>query len=193
MTLGLDHKYAELINITSDVLQLKSENLGLRNLSDGLIHLSWNDQNAVLVKDEMIKITFRALQDINDMNVVKLESAYLIPEIYISEGTGINTVKVTLQSVNTSKSASDQFELFQNVPNPFNAATVIGFNLPKAEVVTLKIFDLTGKMIYQTKGSFNKGYNTFSLDANELQLNGVLYYQVETELNSANRKMIIIK
>ena len=48
-------------------------------------------------------------------------------------------------------------------------------------------------MIYQTKGSFNKGYNTFSLDANELQLNGVLYYQVETELNSANRKMIIIK
>lgn len=116
MTLGLDHKYAELINITSDVLQLKSENLGLRNLSDGLIHLSWNDQNAVLVKDEMIKITFRALQDINDMNVVKLESAYLIPEIYISEGTGINTVKVTLQSVNTSKSASDQFELFQMYP-----------------------------------------------------------------------------
>jgi hypothetical protein len=193
MTLGLNHKYAELINITSDVLQLKSENLGLVHLSDGLIHLSWNDQNPVMVKDEMIRITFRALQDINDMNVVKLESAYLTPEMYISEGAGINTLKVTLQSVNTSKSAADQFELFQNVPNPFNAATVIGFNLPAAEVVTLKIFDLTGKLIYQTKGSFNKGYNTFSLDANELQLNGVLYYQVETELNSANRKMIIIK
>jgi hypothetical protein len=100
---------------------------------------------------------------------------------------------VTLQSSNSATSNAEQFELFQNVPNPFNATSIIGFNLPQADEVTLKIFDLTGKMVFQSKATFNKGYNTFSLDANELNLSGVLYYQIETDNDSATRKMIIIK
>jgi hypothetical protein len=88
---------------------------------------------------------------------------------------------------------ADRFEVYQNVPNPFNAGTTIGFSLPQAEKVTLKVFDVTGKMMYVTGGQFNKGYNSFTLDANALNLHGVLYYQIETGTDSATRKMIIIK
>ena len=83
--------------------------------------------------------------------------------------------------------------MYQNIPNPFNATTVIGFNLPNADEATLKIYDLTGKMVFQNTASFAKGYNTFNVDANTLNLNGVLYYQIDTNTDSATRKMIIIK
>ena len=100
---------------------------------------------------------------------------------------------MSLQPSTKNAAQADQFELFQNVPNPFNASTIIGFNLPQADEVSMKIFDLTGKLIYQTKGEFSKGYNTFNIDANALNLNGVLYYQIETDTESATRKMIVIK
>ena len=48
-------------------------------------------------------------------------------------------------------------------------------------------------MVYQKRSHFGKGYNTFNVDANTLNLNGVLYYQIDTETDSATRKMIIIK
>ncbi len=48
-------------------------------------------------------------------------------------------------------------------------------------------------MVYQNKGQFSKGYNTFNIDANALNLNGVMYYQIDTETDSATRKMIVIK
>ncbi len=193
MSIGVDYKYAEIVNIKSDHLNLKDENLGFRNISDGQIHISWNEQKPINVKDEFLQITFRALQDIKDRSILRLENSYLTPEMYISDGSNIQTLKVTLQSSNSATSNAEQFELFQNVPNPFNATSIIGFNLPHADEVTLKIFDLTGKMVFQSKATFNKGYNTFSLDANELNLSGVLYYQIETDNDSATRKMIIIK
>lgn len=193
MTLGVDYKLAELINIKSDKLQIKDENLGMRNLSDGQIHISWNNQSPINVNDDILQVTFKALQDIKDKNILHIESTHMSPELYLSEGNGIQTSKIVLQSLGSSSVQPDQFELFQNVPNPFNATTIIGFNLPKADEVTLKIFDLTGKMIYNSKGNFSKGYNIISIDANELNLNGVLYYQIEADGHAATKKMIIIK
>jgi len=39
------------------------------------------------------------------------------------------------------------FTVYQNHPNPFNPSTQISFALPKAQRVTLKVFDLTGKEV----------------------------------------------
>ncbi|MBL0025695.1 MAG: T9SS type A sorting domain-containing protein [Saprospiraceae bacterium] len=193
MTLGIDKSVAELISLRSEVLNLNDENLGFRNLSDGLIHLSWNDRNPVTINNQLMTLTFRLISDAKDKNLVRLENSYLSPEAYTQDGNVITTSGLTLQAVNKSAGQSDQFELFQNVPNPFNASTVIGFNLPKSDEVTLKIFDVTGKMVYQTKSQFSKGYNTFNVDAHALNLSGVLYYQIETDKDAATRKMIIIK
>ncbi len=37
------------------------------------------------------------------------------------------------------------YALEQNYPNPFNPATTISYQLPKAGIVTLKIYDMLGK------------------------------------------------
>jgi hypothetical protein len=40
-----------------------------------------------------------------------------------------------------------QFALLQNYPNPFNPSTTVGFLLPEASRVSLRIYDLIGREI----------------------------------------------
>jgi hypothetical protein len=93
------------------------------------------------------------------------------------------------------------FELYQNQPNPFVNKTFIGFHLP-AEAsaqagdlipVTLSIFDETGRLVYNQKGAFAKGYNSIAIDRALLNTVGVMYYKLETATDSATKKMIQTK
>ena len=193
MTLGFDITKAELVDVKSNKLALKDEHIGFNNLSEGMLHLSWSSMEAVNLHDQLLTLQFRLLSDVKDENIISLHRAKLSPEIYTNEGNQVLTQGVKIESRNVDATQTDKFELFQNVPNPFNTSTIIGFNLPTAEQVTLKIYDLTGKQVYQTKGQYAKGYNTINLEVSTLNLNGVLYYQLDTENYSATRKMIVIK
>lgn len=84
------------------------------------------------------------------------------------------------------------FELFQNRPNPFAGATEISFNLPEASTVTLKIYDVNGRVLYTQTGAYAQGVNAISIEKAALEAKGVFYYQVETAKGSATRKMIKI-
>ena len=193
MSLELDKSLVELVDIQSSVLNLDASNIGFGNLSDGLIHLSWNDKAPISAKDKIFTIQVKMLANVEDAQVLTLHKMGLSPELYTAEGQVINTSTFQLQTRFKDKQTTEKFELYQNIPNPFNSHTIIGFNLPEANTATLKLFDMTGKLVYQNSQNFSKGYNTFNLDAQTLNLNGVLYYQIDTETDSATRKMIIIK
>ena len=38
-----------------------------------------------------------------------------------------------------------EFQLFQNYPNPFNPSTTIAYELPKASIVQLTVYDILGR------------------------------------------------
>ncbi|MGB4958835.1 MAG: T9SS type A sorting domain-containing protein, partial [Saprospiraceae bacterium] len=193
MTLQFDKSIVDIIDVQSEKLQITHQNLGFGQWSEGKVNLSWNTDLPMDVKHSLIKVKVKLLKDITETSLITLERVGLQPEIYTYERDHISVSNLRIESEWRDKPGSEKFEVFQNIPNPFNATTIIGFNLPKAEIVTMKIYDVTGKMIYQTTGNFDKGYNTFNIDADALNLNGVLYYQLDTDTESATRKMIIIK
>jgi hypothetical protein len=94
----------------------------------------------------------------------------------------------------TGNSATEgQVELYQNVPNPFTASTVIGFELPGTEDVRLTIFDVTGKVLKVLEGHFERGYHEFVVTGEELNVEGVLYYQLTAGTFSSTRKMLMVR
>jgi hypothetical protein len=85
------------------------------------------------------------------------------------------------------------YALQQNYPNPFNPATEIAFALPKAGLVTLKIYDLLGRQVTTlVNRSMQAGDHRISFDASSLA-SGIYFYRLESGGFSATRKMVLLK
>ena len=91
-----------------------------------------------------------------------------------------------------------KFELSQNYPNPFNPSTKINFSLPKAEQVTLKIYDITGKeiitLVNQKYAAGKYTTDWMGTDANGKAVSsGVYFYKIITGSNVQTKRMVFIK
>jgi|ERR1035437_6212780 hypothetical protein len=85
------------------------------------------------------------------------------------------------------------YELLQNYPNPFNPSTNISYQLPKAGVVQLKIYDLLGKEVAVLVDEFKlEGKYFINFDAAELA-NGVYIYSLKVNDFVQNKKMTLLK
>lgn len=193
-SLNFDPGMVELLDAKALGLNVVEDNFGYRSIGDGMIHFSWNSFEPVPLSGDMVAFRFRLNSDVENQSIFKLvQQGGLQAEVYTQEGDGFVVHKLGLKSRLSEILDQDKFEVFQNIPNPFNAGTVIGFNLPEASDVTFKVYDVTGKVLLQQQTPFKKGYNTINFDAGTISSTGVLYYVIETNKYSATRKMIIIK
>ena len=82
----------------------------------------------------------------------------------------------------------------QNFPNPFNPRTIINFSLPKESNVSLKIYDVLGKLVHTFFNSELKSAGNYevSFNANELP-SGVYFYTLTSGDFVQTRKMILAK
>ena len=181
-------------NITSGLLEMTEDNVGLTYLDQGAVTASWSsaeltkfDVNTVLFTIEFIARSAGQLSGNVSIN----------SEITTSEAYNVNLevmdVELEFRDDKGLEVASSPFTLYQNIPNPFSQNTNISFNLPEASKVTLSIFDVAGKLIYAENGAYGKGMQSISLNVNAFDASGVLYYQVETKEHTATRKMVVLK
>lgn len=87
----------------------------------------------------------------------------------------------------------DRFLLKQNYPNPFNPTTKINYDLPKAGFVTMKIYDVTGKVVANLV-SQNQNAGRYSVDfiANDFP-SGTYFYKLEAGDFSEVKRMVLVK
>ena len=87
--------------------------------------------------------------------------------------------------------------LQQNHPNPFNPSTTIGYYLPEASVVTLEVYDLSGRLVArladgerQEKGTHSIGWR--GLDAQGRSVSsGVYFYRLICGKETISKKMVL--
>lgn len=90
-----------------------------------------------------------------------------------------------------------KFALLQNYPNPFNPSTKIDFDLPENAKVSIKIFDITGKVVsnvvneYKTAGYYSASFNGSRLSS------GIYFYSINavsdngTAFNTVKKMMLV--
>jgi Secretion system C-terminal sorting domain len=87
----------------------------------------------------------------------------------------------------------NEFELQQNYPNPFNPSTQIAFNLKKAGVIQLAVYDVLGREVAQlVNRSMNAGDHKITFIADELP-SGVYFYKLTSGSASQVKKMVLMK
>ena len=91
------------------------------------------------------------------------------------------------------------FALRQCFPNPFNPQTTIAFDLPKQEMATLSVFDLSGRLVknlitakLHTPGHHEVVWNGRD-DAGRQVASGAYFYRLEAGSFSETKRMILIK
>jgi subtilisin-like proprotein convertase family protein len=85
------------------------------------------------------------------------------------------------------------FSLKQNYPNPFNPSTRITYELPKAEIVKLVVYDILGKEIVVLQNGFKPaGTHIIEYDASNLA-SGVYFYRIEAGEFTDVKKMLLVK
>ncbi len=93
-------------------------------------------------------------------------------------------------SVGIDETHTEILQVGQNFPNPANGNTTIPFSLTNTSAVSIRILDVTGKVVYQNEfGKFSPGYNEISIE--NLNLNSGIYtYQVSTDSYTISKKML---
>lgn len=87
----------------------------------------------------------------------------------------------------------DKFSLSQNYPNPFNPSTTINYDLPKASVVKLTVFDILGRKVATLANERKEaGYHQVVFNAQALA-SGVYLYRLEAGNNIFVKKLTLIK
>jgi hypothetical protein len=108
--------------------------------------------------------------------------------------------KLTGVKLNPQTQLPAEFALMGNYPNPFNPTTTIQFAMPEEAVVTLKVYDLLGRLVTeQALGRQAAGIQEVSFDAARIS-SGVYFYRLEMISAKAKRtvrtdvhKMLVIK
>lgn len=86
-----------------------------------------------------------------------------------------------------------EYSLKQNYPNPFNPSTTIKYELPIDGNVSIKIYDITGRIVKtlvnepKTSGKYEVAFDGKDFAS------GIYYYKIESGNFSQVRKMILIK
>ena len=85
------------------------------------------------------------------------------------------------------------YALEQNYPNPFNPSTVISYQLPYGENISLKVFDILGNEVislvdeYKPAGKYEVEFDASSRPS------GVYFYQLKAGEYISTKKMILLK
>jgi len=85
-------------------------------------------------------------------------------------------------------------ELSQNYPNPFNPTTQIRFTIPEAQQVSLKVYDMAGRLVANLVDNtgYSAGTHEVTFNANSLA-SGIYFYRFITESEIVTRKMTLMK
>lgn len=91
-----------------------------------------------------------------------------------------------------------RFRLKQNQPNPFSKATSISFMLPHAAPITLKVYDVSGKLVRTlADGIFAAAQHTIhwdgKTDRHTKAKSGVYFYKLRAGNFSETRKLTIVE
>jgi hypothetical protein len=177
-----------LNSVVPGALDMSADNIGLHN---NAITVSWNKVAPVSASDVLFTLTFEAVEsgDLSEMLSIVANSKLTEAEAYNATE---EILDVTLSFRNAVQPAGKDFALFQNEPNPFEGATVIGFTLPEAMPATLTVYDVTGKVVHMIEGSYAQGYNEVKVSRKDLATTGVMYYRLDATDFTATKKMIVI-
>ena len=155
------------------------------------VRFVWTEEIAMTEGVVLAEVTVEAAS-INDVVETLSMSKYFFNESFDQSDVKYQLALTKEIVTDETTGAESTFELFQNVPNPFESTTAVSFQLPQNEEFVLEVYNSNGQSLYQVTDLGKAGINTITISDKELgSQSGILLYRLTTEDNSALRKMMM--
>ena len=170
------------ISVTSFILD-KASNIWLGTFGNGIYEST--DMGATWIQ------TNSGLKD------QKILSLGITSDGYLLAGTsswGIFESNSPVTSIEDKQEKSSlSFSLLQNYPNPFNPTTKIQYSISKSSFVTIKVYDILGKVVAtlvneeKRPGNYSVVFHAASLSS------GIYFYRLQAGGFTETKKLIFLK
>jgi hypothetical protein len=87
----------------------------------------------------------------------------------------------------------EKMTLEQNMPNPFSDKTAFSFKLHEATVITLKVFDFSGRHLSTPLENKWFGYGKHIIPFNDKLSSGTYFYEIHAQDRVMRRKMMVVE
>lgn len=130
--------------------------------------------------------------ELGDLIITSASFAVDKPQLFMIEHNGFLSIQ------DNKNQMPNSVQLKQNFPNPFNPETQISYTLDESSFVTLGIFDLLGKQVYnynlghQEKGNHNVLWTGINSEGYSVP-NGVYFFRLNTGKTTKTKKMTLSK
>ena len=89
------------------------------------------------------------------------------------------------------------FQISANYPNPFRSKTTINILLAEDDLVSMKIYNILGQIVYSKQMSFPGGYHSISWDSRNnngyLVSTGIYFVRIANKNESFSSKMVLLR
>ena len=188
-TFGFDPAALEFDRVEQGAINITDSHIGILNLSEGEMTLSWNKALAQSIAEDEVLFELEFIVKKSG----KLSDNLFVKEAAINSEAYVSATETVALELSFEKLEAASFELHQNSPNPFTDKTEIRFSLPESSFVTLTVYDVSGREILRKRNKYESGTNSILLNSDELTDSGVLYYKLDTDYGAASQKMIHLR
>ena len=95
--------------------------------------------------------------------------------------------------ISSGTSKSLDYKLEPNYPNPFNPATIIKYEIPEGSLVSLKVYDILGRVIRTLVNEYqDAGFKEVSFDAAAIP-SGIYFYRLQAGKFTDVKKMLLVR
>lgn len=158
--------------------------------SNDVLKMSWSNSDGIDLNtsDVLFYIQVDVDHDMKVSNGLSLmTTSNLHPEYY---NKALKAEKLGWRII---RNTVDAFEIHGNIPNPWNNETQIQFYLPDDGDVSVRIMDVTGKVVYTKVEYFKKGENTMRISKDDISVAGLLMYELKFAGQTKVSKMLNIR
>jgi len=189
-----DPKFSRVVEYRLDQLHKTAEKIWSFNNSPNIVSRFWGNAQRLENGNTFISWGFSsvAATEVNSNNEKVFEMTFP-KDVYSYRIFKFNFNFEKIVSVEKQKLITNELQLFDNYPNPFNPTTKISYSIPQKGLVQLVVYDVLGKEVANLVNSEQLAGNyEISFNANNLS-SGIYFYTLSAGEFTDTKKMLLIK
>jgi hypothetical protein len=144
---------------------------------------SWGDQRLLA-----FSLVFKALKSGTLHQVISMNSSVTATEAYNAQ---METLGAALDFDNLQPIIPHKLNVLQVQPNPAHDRLTVGYTLPEAGAVSIRLLDGEGRMLLQTAADGVKGSNQTTIDLGSLNQGGLMFLHLDSPYGTGVERVIV--